>query len=208
MFKIRPALAAIALLASLPAANAQTTTQDHDAHHPDTNAPGAPTAPAAPQSPAGMSSGGMGMDKMMGGNMEQMMPMMQQMMRSRMMSAGMPDMGPTMARGGMALQHIEGQIAFYKAELYIMDAQTAPWDAFADTLRANAKRLQDAYKAALPGTGLPPVPNQLAQRRQWLTAELESLRIMEPAASALYAVLSAEQKKTADELVADHLRRM
>jgi len=76
-----------------------------------------------------------------------MMPMMMQMMQGRMMGAGMPDMGLPMARGAMALQHIEGQVAFYKAELRIMDAQAAQWVAFADTLRANAKRLQDAYKS-------------------------------------------------------------
>ena len=35
MFKIRSALAAMALFAGLAVAHAQTTQQDHDAHHPD-----------------------------------------------------------------------------------------------------------------------------------------------------------------------------
>jgi hypothetical protein len=152
--------------------------------------------------------GGMGdMDKMMGGNMEQMM----RTMMSRMMSGdGMPDMGSMMGpRAGMAsLQHIEGQIAFYKAELHITDAQTTQWNAFADTLRAGAKRLQAVYAEMLPGDGLPSVPDQLAKRRQWLTAELDTLQTIEPAARTLYDVLSPGQKKTADEMMADHLRRM
>ena len=211
MLKVRPALVATTLLASLAVAHAQTTTQGGDAHHPDTAAPAQPAVPA-PGAPLG---GAMSMDKMMGGDMEKMMPMMMQMMRARMMAGGMdmggamPDMGPPMARGAMALQHIEGQIAFYKAELRITDAQAAQWDTFADTLRANAKRLQDAYKTmAQQATGVPSVPDQLTRRRQFLTAQLDSLKSTEPAAQALYAVLSPEQKKAADELMADHLRRM
>ena len=50
-------------------------------------------------------------------------------------------MGPHAGIAG--LRHIEGQIAFYKAELHITDAQTAQWNAFADTLRSGAKQLQD-----------------------------------------------------------------
>ena len=50
--------------------------------------------------------------------------------------------------------------------------------------------------------------DQLAKRRQWLTAQLDSLQAIEPAAHALYDVLSPEQKKEADALMADHLRRM
>ena len=36
-------------------------------------------------------------------------------------------------------RHIEGRIAFLKAELAITDAQLPQWNAFADTLRARAK---------------------------------------------------------------------
>src|SRR5262249_51621489 len=156
--------------------------QDHDTHHPEA----APSAAPAMPGPGGM-------DKMMGGNMEQMM----RAMMSRMMSDDgmpMPGMGPMGPRAGMrGLQHIEGQIAFYKAELYITDAQTTQWNAFADALRADAKRLQVAYAAALPGDGVPVVPDQLAKRRQWLTAQLDSLQAIEPAARALYDMLSPEQ---------------
>ena len=60
----------------------------------------------------------MGMDKLMGGNMDQMRPMMQQLMRNMMMGgSGMPAMGRMGPLAGMAaLRHIEVQIAFYKAE--------------------------------------------------------------------------------------------
>jgi hypothetical protein len=195
MFKIRSALAGLALVGGLAVAHAQTTQEPHEAHHPDA-APAA--APAMP---------GMEVDKMMGGNMEQMM---RTMMRRMMSGEDMPAVGPPMARrAGMAgLQHIEGQIAFYKAELHITDAQTVLWNTFADTLRAAAKRLQAAYADMLPGDGLPSLPDQLAKRRQLLTAELDTFQTIEPAARALYDALSPEQKKDANELMAEHLRSM
>ena len=198
MFKTHAALATMALFAGLAVAHAQTT--QPDPHHPTTNAPAAAT-PAPAESPGAMGRG-MGMDKMMGGDMEEMM----RMMRGAMMGGGMPEMGP---RGGMAaLRHIEGQIAFYKAELHITDAQAPQWNAFADALRSGAKRLQETYKGVMQADSLPSVPDQLTRRRQILTAELETLQSIEPVAVSLYGVLSPEQTKTADELMADHLRRM
>jgi hypothetical protein len=198
MMKIRAALAATTLLVGLAVANAQTTQQqNHEAHHPPDAA-----APAAPMTPGSI---GMGMDKMMG-NME---PMMRAMMRRMMGEDGMPDMIPMGPHTGAAgLRHIEGQLAFYKAELHINDAQTPQWNAFADTLRASAKQLQTAYVAMAPGDNLPSIPDQLAKRRQLLTAELGSMQSIEPAARALYDVLSPEQKNMADAMMADHLRRM
>ena len=69
MFNARMAIATLTLLASFGFAQAQTTQQDHDTHHPDANASAAPAAPAAPPGSRGMPgmAGGMGMDKMMGG---------------------------------------------------------------------------------------------------------------------------------------------
>ena len=61
------------------------------------------------------------------GNMGQMMPMMRQMMMGQQGGMGMP------------FEHVEGRIAFLKAELKITDAQAPQWNAFADTLRSNAK---------------------------------------------------------------------
>ena len=191
MLKIHAALAVLTLVAGLGIAHAQTTPQERDAHHPEAAPSAAPTMPGP---------------GMMGDDMQQMM----RAMMGRMMSEhGMPGMGPMGPRAGMfGLRHIEGQIAFYKAELHITEAQATQWNAFADALRAGAKRLQAAYRAMLPGDGLPAVPDQLKKRRELLTAELDSLQTIEPAAHALYDVLAPDQKKDADEMMADHLRRM
>ena len=69
--------------------------------------------------------------------MGQQMPMMGQgWMGNNMMGHGMmPMMDPS--------QHIEGRLAFLKTELKITDAQTTQWNAYADALRANAKRMSE-----------------------------------------------------------------
>src|SRR5438309_7236242 len=115
----RLSASAIALLAGLAFAEAQPA-PSADPHHPDTQAQGAkPAKPMTP--PPGVQAGRPGMGDMMGGNMEQMMPVMRMMQSMQMMDGMMPREG-----GGMAMmpgQHIEGRIAFLKTELGITEAQ-------------------------------------------------------------------------------------
>jgi LTXXQ motif family protein len=158
--------------------------------------------------PGGVGPGGSGHSPgMMGGDMPRMMQMMQMMQTMhRAMSRN------CMAGGGLAgmspFAHIEGQIAFYKAELGITDAQRPQWDALVEVVRATAKALQQAY---MPPTqpGAPVSAPELIDRRVALVAALlEAMKAMKPPFQALYAVLSDEQKKKADELMAEHLQAM
>src|SRR5208282_1214454 len=116
-------LAAALLATTIGAASAQTP-QDHAAHHSDTapaatdtNASANKGCPTGDLAAAGKTDGEtpMGnMGAMMGGGMGQMMQMM----------------GGGMMGGGMAMApfaHIEGRIAFLKAELSITDAQAPQW---------------------------------------------------------------------------------
>ena len=73
-------------------------------------------------------------------------PMMPTMMR--MMQAGMMPPG---GMGGMPFDHIEGHIAFLKAELGIADAQLPRWNAFADALRRGAKDMKTAMTSMMQG---------------------------------------------------------
>ena len=146
-----------------------------------------------------MQSGGQGM--MMGGDMAQMMTMMQ-MMQGGIMPMGM---GP---RGGDPFRHIEGQIAFYKAELKITDAQAPQWSAFADALRANADRLRQAMMKGKEAQGAVTAPEQIERRLAMLAELRDATQAMLVAAKPLYAALSDEQKKVADELMAEHLVTM
>jgi hypothetical protein len=174
-----PTFAAVVLLASFGVANAQTT-QEHDAHHPESSA----AAPAAPAMPPG----GMDMGKMMGGGMDQM-PMMRMM---RGMGGGEMRMMPS--------EHVEGRIAFLKTELGITEAELPQWNAFADALRNSAKTMRMAM-GNMPG-GMPAaLPAKLDAMTAMMTARLDGLKTTAAATKALYTVLTDAQKKVADELV-------
>jgi hypothetical protein len=191
---------AAAFAAGVTLASAQTT-QDHTAHHPGGQTP-AQAQPmqrqAGPQMPMQGQAGGMGM---MGGNMAQMMAMMQMMRGGMMMPMDM--MGPA----GMA-SHIEGRIAFLKAELKITDAQTPQWNAFADAVRDSAKTLHTAMQSMMQASGSVSAPDQIERRITLMSSHLDAAKALLVAMKPLYAVLSDEQKKTADELMSEHLMGM
>jgi len=153
----------------------------------------------------GMTEQGPAAGMPMGGNMRPMMEMMRMMREACMGSAGGPGGGPGRM---MPFAHIEGQIAFYKAELKITDAQLAQWNAFAEALRAGAKAMQAAHAQATQGGGEASAVAQMDRRIQMLSAALDAMKQADAAAKPLYEVLSEEQKKAADELMAEHLRRM
>ena len=146
-----------------------------DEHHPG----GAPPSAAMPGGP-------------MGGAGE--MPMMG-MMRMIMGQDGMGGMG-------MMSGHAEGRVAFLKAELKITDAQLPLWNAVADAIRANAKGMSEMTSGMMGRSqSTATLPEKLALREKMMTAHLEALRKFKAAADPLYAALSDEQKKTADELL-------
>lgn len=130
-----------------------------------------------------------------------------------LMGGDIGPMGPRMMgpRAAMRpLERIEGQLAYYRAELGITEAQMPQWNAFADAMRAAAARLRQAYAAqATQAAGQPTTaPEQLERRIALLSVLLETTRSAAEAARPLYAALSEEQKRTADALMAEHLRAM
>jgi LTXXQ motif family protein len=112
--------------------------------------------------------------------------------------------------GGMAtIDRIEGRIAFLRAELKITDAQAESWNGFTDALRANAKKLAEvrASMTAKPGEAPPAstLAARLEQQEQWLAARLDGTKAMKSAFVKLNEMLSDDQKKTADDLLAPHM---
>jgi len=192
-----PALAVIAATMWGQAANAQATPQDHEAHHPGGSAaqPAVPATPPAPSTPPAMGPQ-QGMMGMMG-----MMSNMPEMMRMMGMMRGM---------GGMStIDRVEGRIAFLRTELKITDAQASAWNTFADALRANAQKLAAVRSAMMmpqPGATAPQtLADRLDAQERWLAARLEGTRAIKAAFVPLYGVLSDEQKKAANELLAPHM---
>jgi len=133
------------------------------------------------------------------------MPMLNIMNMMDMMS--MMGGGPA----GMAtIDRIEGRIAFLRTELKITDAQTNAWNSFADALRTNAKKLGEVRTSMMSHMGAaqqqpPALTERLNLQEQWLIVRLEETRAMKPALTNLYAVLTEDQRKTANELLGLHM---
>jgi len=127
-----------------------------------------------------------------------------------MMDGGeMPMMG-MMHHGGMMMpligmsDHIEGRLAYLKAELKITDAQLPQWNTFAAAVRASATQMNDMMKQGsammMPGGSQPTLPQRLDLAEKHMSAHLEMLRKLKSTLLPLYASLSDEQKRSADAL--------
>jgi LTXXQ motif family protein len=124
-----------------------------------------------------------------------------------MMGSG--TMGPWMMGGGGSAEamctamgsHIEGRLAYVKAELKVTDAQEPLWNAYAVAARDNAKTMV-ARCTTMMGKRDSQVslPDRLDQGEQLMAAQLEAVRATDKALKPLYAALSDGQKKTADQL--------
>lgn len=167
--------ASLAVVLALLGAPALAQQQDHP-----------PPAAAAPS--PGMPGGGMAGA---GG-----MPMMG-MMRMMMGQDGMSGMSMMTVMAG----HVEGRLAFLKTELKITDAELPLWNAVADAIRANAKSMGEMSSGMMGSSQTATLPEKLALREKMMTAHLEALHRLKAAVDPLYAALSDEQKKTADELL-------
>jgi hypothetical protein len=174
--------ASLALILALVGAPAIAQQQEHEQHHP------AGTPPAAPVRGAGMPVGSMseaGDMTMMG------------MMRMMMGQHGMGSM-PMMAA---MTEHVEGRLAFLRTELKITDSQLPLWNAVADAIRANAKSMGAMSAGMMGSSQTATLPDKLALREKMMTAHLDALHRFKAAVEPLYAALSDEQKKTAEELL-------
>ena len=143
-----------------------------------------------------MGRGGM-MDQDMGGQDMSGCPMMGDMMGFRR------GMKQGMGQGAMmhSVPMMEGRLAYIKADLEITDAQMAAWDAYADSVRARHATMEgmpaEMMKAKESGSAL----QRLDARIKAMESKVEGLKALKPVTEGLYAVLSDEQKKKADQLL-------
>lgn len=174
---------ALAAFMTAPAALAQTAP---DPHHPTDDAAPEATQPPTQSAPQGM----MGM--------MDMMRMMQMMHQGGMMTPGMmaPGAGmPGQETVGMPrADHIEGRIAFLRAELRITAAQDVAWQRFADALRAGAKRLSEVQDGVGEAANEADLVAALARQEMMLAARLDAVRALKSALASLQDALSPEQR--------------
>ncbi len=148
---------------------------------------------AGAQAPAAPQPGMMGRGMMGGGNM---------MGQGQMGPGGMMPMMNMMMRGRGGAEHIEGRLAYIKAELKITDAQAPQWNAFADATRSNAKSMSEMRDVMMARQGAPgTLPERLALEDKAVSAHLAALKKTTEAVTKLYGVLSDDQKKTADSII-------
>lgn len=170
--------------------------------------PGATGAPAATnaqsqaqnQSAPAMPMGGAG-GMMMGGGQD------------GMAQGGMgmcPMMGMMGGHGAVGMaQHMDGHIAFLKAELKITQAQETAWKAFADVLRSSVSSMAQMPGMPMAAASAPtPVGQALQQKEGMLATRLENTKRLRAAWGKLDAVLTPEQRKTADEIIGPRLAMM
>lgn len=116
-----------------------------------------------------------------------------------MMGGGCGMMGST--SDGRAETFVNGRIAFLKAELGITDAQKAAWDGYADALKRNLQSMQGMWQTMQAVFEAKTPVERLDARVTAMEGRLAALKEVKPALAALYAALSEDQKKKADELL-------
>ncbi|WP_245437106.1 Spy/CpxP family protein refolding chaperone [Mesorhizobium helmanticense] len=104
------------------------------------------------------------------------------------------------------LDRIDGRLAFLKTELKITDKQTPSWDELAGVIRSTAEAhnalMQAMMKEFQGGEFLKkPLPERLVYQQTHLEARLEQVKSIRASVEKLYATLSDEQKKAADDIV-------
>jgi len=105
-------------------------------------------------------------------------------------------------------RHVEGRIAFLKAELKITDAQAAQFNKVADVMRANAKDADAAVKAMRGDRDQPENAVERLEMRSKLTAmRAEHEQRFLAAFKPLYDSLTPDQKQAADEMLKPHHHR-
>ena len=159
-----------------------------DPHHAPQGGGASLAAPANQNQPDMMMNMMAGMMKMMGGD------------GTQMSMGGMGNMGMT--------EHTAGRIAFLRAELQITDAQSKAWNGFADAMQKIASQMKEADMPMMAEASAPQLLARLDLQERMLTARLEGVRAMKAAFAPLYDALSAEQRKTADDLLANHMGLM
>ena len=132
---------------------------------------------------AGMMGGGCPMIGMMGQGASQLG---QGMMASR--QAGMSAM-------------VDGRLAYLKGALNITDAQIETWNGYANAVKARVDIMQGMRQTMTDAMQRDSAMGRMDARIKSMEAMVELMKAAKPATEKLYAVLTDEQKKVADQLI-------
>ena len=107
--------------------------------------------------------------------------------------------GPGMAGAGAGpAAHIDGRLAYWKAELKITPAQESAWQAYAKQAKQQAESMQTMRTQAQTTTAQS-APERLSQRAEFAKQRAAGMGAISTALKDLYAALTPEQKTIADQ---------
>jgi periplasmic protein CpxP/Spy len=98
------------------------------------------------------------------------------------------------------MDEVEQQVSDLHDALGITDAESTQWDAYAQVMRDNAQRTGQALKDRHQKMETMNADDSMKSYAQLVQLNADNVQKLSTAFSALYAVLSPEQKQTADEL--------
>lgn len=96
---------------------------------------------------------------------------------------------------------VEGRLAYLKGELNITEEQKAAWDAYASAVNGRVETMQGLHQGMVETMQKGSATERMDARIAAMEAMLESMKALKPATEGLYAVLTAEQKTIADDLI-------
>jgi protein CpxP len=99
-----------------------------------------------------------------------------------------------------AEQHVEARIKQLHAQLHITSAQDSQWNQFAQTMRDNARDMDEAAERRAQEFPTMTAVDNMQSYEKLAEDHVQHLQKLIPAFQALYDAMSPEQKKTADQV--------
>lgn len=114
---------------------------------------------------------------------------------------------PAMHAKRSPVDRVEARITQLHDQLKITAAQQPQWDALAQAMRDNAKQMQTLLQARAKNVKTASAVDDLHSYEALADAHADGLKKFVPAFETLYASMSDDQKKTADEVFRAHQRQ-
>ena len=96
---------------------------------------------------------------------------------------------------------VQGRLAYLKGELDITAAQTEAWNDYADAVTNRIDLMQGMRQAMVEAMQEGTAIERMDVRINNMEAMLEAMKALKPATEQLYAVLTDDQKRVADQLI-------
>jgi len=111
-----------------------------------------------------------------------------------------PTMSPMQDHAQKHADAVERRIADMHAQLKITDPQAKPWEAFAQTMRDNARKADEAFRERAQKLPTMTAPDAMKSYADLTQTHADNMKKLSSAFDDLYGVLTPEQKQIADAM--------